>query len=208
MTTATSIPGVIGKAREILATARIGLVDMTSRDPARRAAGMHNAVVFGRSVSNVLQNIRTIARTGFDAWYAPRQQAMRDDQLLRYFYKLRSEIEKEVPPVPAPAGLFIKHLGPSDMAELQRNAPLGTRAIFMGDQQGRSGYEVVLSDGTVEKVYFQIPERVGHVIFELPGRPTVHVGRDIADRSMQNLCRLYLDYMANLVDEAERHFST
>jgi hypothetical protein len=204
---ATSIAEVIRKTREVLATARIGLQDMTSADPARRAAGMHNAVIFGRSVTNVLENIRTINRAGFNEWWDPRQQAMRDDPLLRYFYKLRSEIEKEGPPDPTVEGFYINHLGPSDMAEMQRHAPAGTKSIFIGDPQGRSGYEVALSDGTVEKVYFKIPESVGYPIFGLPDRPEMHLGQRISDRSMPNLCRIYLGYMENLIVEAERDFS-
>lgn len=168
---------------------------------------MHNAVVFGRSVTFVLQNIRTFDDAGFNAWYAPHEQAMRDDPLLQYFKELRNQIDKEGPPAQTVQGFYVKHLGPSEMAEVQRHAPPGTKSIFFGDPQGRSGYEVALSDGTVEKVYFKIPASVGYPIVGLPNLPDTHLGRAISDKSIRYLCGLYLDYMANLITEAERHFS-
>ena len=53
-------------------------------------------VVFGRSVTNVLQTLRSVDREGFDRWYLPYRKQMEDDALLRYFYRLRSIILKEV----------------------------------------------------------------------------------------------------------------
>jgi hypothetical protein len=58
--------------------------------------GLRNLIVFGRAVTNILQNLRSVvgAKT-FDEWYMPLQEEMRDDELLKYFYELRTEILKE-----------------------------------------------------------------------------------------------------------------
>ncbi|HEV8534511.1 MAG TPA: hypothetical protein VGR87_02175 [Candidatus Limnocylindria bacterium] len=204
---ATSAQEVIAQARATLATARLGLEDMRSRDATRRNAGLQNVVIFGRIVTWKLQNLRSIDEAHFDDWYEPLKVEMGADALLVYFRDLRTEIEKQMQPAPQPAGLYIKQLGPNEMAELQAHAPPHTTSIFLGDPQGRSGYEVTMPDGTVEKVYFRIPERIGHIIFDMPNRPSSHLGRSIADASMEMLCKLYLDYMEKLIDGAERHFA-
>jgi hypothetical protein len=50
--------------------ARLGLEDFLRGDrPKRRAAGLRNVIVWGRSVTFVLQNIRTFKRDTFDSWY-------------------------------------------------------------------------------------------------------------------------------------------
>lgn len=45
-------------------------------DAKARIAGLRNVVVFGRAVTNVLQNLPSTERE-FDAWYEPHVQAMR-----------------------------------------------------------------------------------------------------------------------------------
>src|SRR5258707_11501197 len=78
---------------ETLITAKFGLEDVKNR-PERRNSGFRNLVVFGRAVTNVLQNLRS-TETGFDDWYRPYQQEMAQDPLMKYFYEMRSEILKE-----------------------------------------------------------------------------------------------------------------
>jgi hypothetical protein len=43
-------------ARELLATAELGLADAQSSDPRRWTSGLYVAIVFGRSVTFALQN--------------------------------------------------------------------------------------------------------------------------------------------------------
>jgi hypothetical protein len=83
---------ILRKGRETLAIATLGLSDLKGADPHRRIPGLHNAVVFGRSVTFVLQTLRSVDREGFDRWYLPYQKQMQDDPLLRYFNELRNII--------------------------------------------------------------------------------------------------------------------
>lgn len=50
---------VLRRVSETLAVARSGLADMRS-GPMKRLVGLRNLVVFGRAVTNVLQNLRSI----------------------------------------------------------------------------------------------------------------------------------------------------
>jgi hypothetical protein len=71
MAKATSAADVLRKTREMLHATQRGLADLLGDDPTMRPVGIYNVAVFGRSVTLVLQNLRTIDREKFDAWYAP-----------------------------------------------------------------------------------------------------------------------------------------
>ena len=62
----------------------------------RRFTGLRNLIVFGRSVTFVLQNLRTVVgKERFDLWYEPHQESMKQDVVMKYFVKLRNELEKQ-----------------------------------------------------------------------------------------------------------------
>src|SRR5436309_15318022 len=86
-------PSILASAEQTLATARAGLEDVLAERPERRLPGLHNVVVFGRAVTNVLQNLRS-TEPGFDEWYVPFVRQMESDPLMRFLYKLRSAILK------------------------------------------------------------------------------------------------------------------
>ncbi len=50
---------ILKEAEDTLYTAELGLCLMKGRNPKQRMAGLRNLVVFGRAVTNVLQNLRT-----------------------------------------------------------------------------------------------------------------------------------------------------
>jgi len=83
----------------MLRLAQQGLRDMEESDHDRILLGFFSVVVFGRAVTNALQNLRTFDKAAFDQWYGPWQQEMRDDPLLRWFYELRSDILKGIAPL-------------------------------------------------------------------------------------------------------------
>ena len=63
-------------------------------------------------MTNVLQNLRTcVGKTTFDAWYGPKEAEMRADELMRWFYKIRSELLKEGLPGVAYHGLHNVTIG-------------------------------------------------------------------------------------------------
>jgi hypothetical protein len=75
---AGSVAVVIRSAEDRLRTARFG-----------------DAVVFGRMVTFALQNLRSVVPE-FDGWYQAKQEEMKSDPLMRYFYQLRTKIETQV----------------------------------------------------------------------------------------------------------------
>lgn len=207
MARATSKAEVLRRTRETLATAQRGLADVSGDDPGARASGLHNVAVFGRSVSLVLQNMRSVDREGFNAWYRRYAAQMDGDPLMNYFRDLRNEILKEGPPATT-GSVQMPYLDSAMVARLQQQAPPGTRATFIGDPLGGSGFEVALPDGTIEKYYISLPEEWGaQVTWNLPEPPDQHLGQPIRDQSPAALCQLYLAYLSDLVASAEAHFA-
>jgi hypothetical protein len=51
---------VLNDAAQTLETADWGLADFTGPDPRRRMPGLRNLVVFGRAMTNALQNLRSV----------------------------------------------------------------------------------------------------------------------------------------------------
>ena len=201
----SSTPEILARTKETLATARLGLRDVVEGDPARRLGGLRNLIVFGRAVTNVLQNLRS-SEPDFDAWYEPYVAEMRDDPLLRYFYVLRSEILKEGK-LPTSNMTHIKQFEfPKDMQRLGP-PPTGAVAFFMGDQSGGSGWEVKLPNGDVEKFYVDIPGDIGSSEVHLPDAPDTHREIPIPDKRIETLSGLYFSYLQAMVDDARTTFA-
>lgn len=75
---------ILQHAEDTLYTATLGLTHVKGTDPLARMAGRRNVVVFGRAVTNVLQNLRA-TEPDFDEWYKLHVGAMEGDELLRSF---------------------------------------------------------------------------------------------------------------------------
>ena len=87
---------ILKEAENTLFTAHLGLKLLYGTNPHERLAGLRNLIVFGRAVTNVLQNLRsTEGEKKFNEWYQPKVEEMKKDDISNYFYKLRSEILKE-----------------------------------------------------------------------------------------------------------------
>ena len=85
---------ILKRVEETLITAKYGLEDLIKGLPERKLVGLRNLIVFGRAVTNVLQNLRS-TENDFDVWYVKYQEEMGSDLLMRFFYDLRSKILKE-----------------------------------------------------------------------------------------------------------------
>jgi hypothetical protein len=178
---------------------------MINGSPERKAAGLRNFVVFGRAVTNVLQNLRSTEK-GFDEWYRPYVDEMKVDELMSYFYKLRSLILKEGISNTM-VGMHIKSLRlPDDLRRLTPPPP-NAKAFFVGDHLGGSGWEVQLPDGSTEKYYVDLPVDIAECCLHLQNPPKMHLGKVIDDGSMKGLCLLYIDYLHKMVISAKEMFS-
>ncbi len=195
---------IISRAETTLQTAKYGLDDLTNGPPERKLAGISNLIAFGRAVTNVLQNLRH-KEEGFEKWYAPYEKDMRSDELMLHFYKLRSEILKEGN-VGTRNYAHIKSFNFSTDMDRLPPAPPNAKALFIGDKFGRSGWEVELPDGSIVKYYINIPSDIGESGIRFIDPPTMHGGKKIEDNSIENLCRIYYNYLENMVKSAKETF--
>lgn len=196
-----SVGEVLKRAEDTLYTARLGAQHVNGSDPKARLAGLRNVAVFGRAVTNVLQTLRSVV-TDFDAWYQPHVEAMRKDELMSFFYRIRSEILKE-------GSLRLSTsmtLSGNPMAFLNHfEKPPGAKGFFIGDNIGGSGWEVETSEGVAEKFYVNLPS-------DLPGLKVdmkVHFADapvSFSGTSANELCERYLEKLQSLLDDAKAKF--
>ncbi|EGR2355990.1 hypothetical protein QNE77_004436 [Vibrio alginolyticus] len=199
----TQIKAIIQKAEDTYQTARFGYDDLVSTSRLRRFSGLRNLIVFGRSVTFVLQNLKTpVGEEAFNEWYIPLQEEMKQDVVMKYFVTLRNEILKQGKlPISTSVTATISS---GDIAKLG-NPPPGAQSFFIGDQSGGSGWVIELADGTEEKYYVEIPESMAKVqqhFSELP----VPEEDSLKTKSIEELCRYYLEKLENLIDDAKLTF--
>ncbi len=194
---------ILSNAKQTLATANLGLQLMGTGTPDQRMAGLRNLVVFGRAVTNVLQNLRSTEPT-FDQWYAPVVAEMRADPLLKYFYDLRSKILKQG----STSTTVHVHINTFSSRDITRfgNPPPGAAAFFIGDPLGGTGWEVPQPDGTAERYYVELPGDIGSVQVHLADAPSTHLGLPLPDSNVERLSELYLDYLEGLLAKAVARF--
>ncbi|MCR4279949.1 MAG: hypothetical protein NUV82_00815 [Candidatus Komeilibacteria bacterium] len=189
--------------RETLETARLGFRDLKAIS-ARRHSGLRNLVVFGRAVTNVLQNLRS-TESGFDAWYQPFVEEMKKDHLIKFFYDLRSRILKQ-----GDLGVsnytHIKSFSfPVDMAKFGPPPP-NARNFFIGDSTGGTGWEVEVSPGEVEKYYLDLPSEIGVSGLYFRDAPGLAEKDQVSDADAIALSEHYIGYLERIVASAEAHF--
>lgn len=171
----------------------MGLADFLGHDPNRRLPGFRNAVVFGRSVTNVLEHLRGKV-DNFDAWYKARSAALGADPGFARLYKMRSEILKEGTGNPS-MSMYIEHLNTADLEPLMRNPPPGAKNFFVGDQSGGSGWEVDVGEGEVERYYVALPPEVRLI-----------TSYSLGDEEAGDLLTRYLAALDQMIREAKTHF--
>ncbi len=195
---------IMGRVRETLRVAKLGLEDLTKGPPERKLAGLRNLIVFGRAVTNVLQNLRSTEST-FEEWYGKYVEEMKSDPLMKYFYELRSEILKEGK-LEHVTQLYIRDFQPSRDMRRFGPPPPNAKGFFMGDQYGGSGWEVQLHDGSIEKLYVELPYDIAVASLHFPRPPENHLGSKMEDLSIEKLASLYFAYLDRLVVSAKEEF--
>jgi hypothetical protein len=158
MASASEIQVILGSLRETLEAAEAGLAMIKSNRPEQRRSGLRNLAVFGRAVTNVIQNLRSKV-AGFDDWYQPWVQRMRLDPVANHFYKLRSEILKQGQ-LRTTATVYIDQLDLHALMVAAPKPPPNATSFFVGDNAGGTGWVVTLPDGSTEKFYVEIPQGV------------------------------------------------
>jgi hypothetical protein len=201
---------IFANTREMLAMAEAGLADATGRDPRRRRAGLMNLFTYGRSVTFAIQTMRH-ADPDFEEWWKPYQARMQADPLMKYFNTVRTDVLHEGQ-LSVHAAMTIGVDGPIDigalMQEIDRYAPPNTVGTFLGENStGGNGWNVRMPDGSIQKVYFDLPDNP-HVKSEylLPNPPSEHDGQAIIDTSIANLGQLYITTLKRIINEFEVRF--
>lgn len=193
---------ILQRAQDTLHTAQLGLLDLQSADPRIRVAGIRNVIVFGRAVTNVLQNLRSTEST-FDEWYKPQVEAMEAEPLMKYLYKLRSEILKEGS-MPVASSVLLN----GNPMELKRRfkPPAGAKGFFIGDRIGGSGWEVETEAGTLEKFYVELPPDLpgfkAEVSVFFPEAPA-----EVARIPVEVVCQQYVERLDAIVQGAYAKFA-
>lgn len=193
------------RAQEVLDTAYFGLQILKQSNSSQRSAGLRNVLVFGRSVTFVIQNLKSIVgEHRFNAWYQPIQDALRANPLMKYFVEARNNLEKQGR-LDVSVGGIVRNFSGSDLQKLEQ-PPFQASSFFMGDETGGSGWEMDIGDGETIKYYIAIPESIGQfnqVFHSLPE----NIPSELRNLPVEKLCEIYLDEMAKLVAGAKKEFS-
>jgi len=190
---------------DTLRTAELGLKDfLRGRPRERRLPGLRNLVVFGRAVTNGLQNLRSV-EPEFDAWYRPYVEEMESDPLMRYFYELRTRILKE-----ANLGVYqgfeiSGEEGALPPLELLGTPPPGAVKGFVSSHG--SGWVVRLPDGTEEEFYVDLPLEGVEVSHFLTDQPDSHLDSTLPPNSTaEQLSESYVAYLRRMFEDAKQRF--
>lgn len=191
--TEPTVDEVLRATRQMLDFARLGAEDFHGSGD-RKLPGLYTAVTSGRSVTFVLQKL-TGRAAGFALWYANIQAELKADPVARWFVELRNRIEKEGTHGPSSSEIYINRL---DSGDLMSQAPPNTTGMFIGDQLGRSGWNVLLDDGSEATVFFKLPASVGWSKLMIEDAPNGF--------STEDLLALWLNRLNSIVVEAEQRF--
>jgi hypothetical protein len=155
-------------------------------------------------VTFVLQNLRN-TEPEFDKWYSEYAQEMKSDPLLTYFKELRNILEKEGN-LELSTRIHLKKFVFSRDLYRFGPPPANAKSMFIGDSLGGAGWEVELPDGSIEKYYVNLPSDLGEVALHFPQGPKSHLGKEVPNESIEVLSGLYLNYLENLVKQAQQEF--
>lgn len=195
---------ILENARGTLRTAELGLALLLGENDAEtQMAGLRNVATFGRAVTFALQNLRKKV-DGFEEWYAPKVEEMKNDEVMRFFVGLRNDVEKKGE-LGTHSGLHMN--GVINIHDLMSRFPPPTpdASFFIGDRIGGSGYIVRMPDGTEEKYYVAMPSQLLGLSLDMTVRfndaPVGHEHRPVGE-----MCQEYLTKIRAILTEATSKF--
>jgi hypothetical protein len=193
---------IISQADETLQTSAFGLHLVNLDDPHARKIGLRNTVVFGRAVTNIIQNLRSVV-DDFDDWYGPWVTRMKADETMQYLYKVRSEILKKGE-LKTGITMSIQQLDTQILMSVVPSPPPGATSFIIGDSIGGTGWEIALPNGETEMFYVNVPETPG-----LQFKIDVHFAASplaVRDKTIQQVCTHYVDTLRLIVEDARQKF--
>ena len=180
------------------------LADLNKKGNPGRIPAYWNIITFGRMVTFHLQK-QLKYELGFKEWYSQKQIEMREDSLLKFFVNARNELEKEGRPAVTNVTQINHFESPKDLHKFGPPPP-NSKGFFIGDNLGGSGWIVSGPDGNNYKIYVELPQEIGNTWMIVKNLPDSHLGVKLKDRSVEAVCKIYVDYLANLVQEAMTRF--
>lgn len=199
-----TIDQILQSTEDTLATAKYGYQDLLSGNRSTKFAGFRNLIVFGRSVTFMLQSLRAaVGNERFDNWYEPQQALMKSDLVLKYFMKLRDDLEKQGK-LPASSSIQLRRIPPDLMNKYHK--PPGTVGIFIIDQMGGSGFEVELLNGSKEKYYVELPSDIASVKRHFKEIPAPD-DDELKTKTIEELSSYFISKLDTLLNEARCEFS-
>ncbi len=197
----TIVISILKNAEDTLQTAIYGLEDVKTQKGQRRFSGIRNLVVFGRSVSFAIQNLRGKVE-GFDEWYAPHQERMAQDKVMKFFLELRNTILKVGD---LKVGVRVK--GGANIDDILKAAPKppGAIGMFIGDNFGGSGWLIPMPDGSTEKFYVDLPKNLVNVenyFTQVPEK----FRDEIEPKDIELLGEEYINKLQMLIDDCRAAF--
>jgi hypothetical protein len=198
-------------------------IELDNPPPGQHRKLIGQIIVDGRAITNVLQNLRGKVQN-FDKWYAPYVFEMQNDELLRFFYKVRSDIlkkgddhiEKRSGRIDSrrhfmsisDKGIEIQMLKPNGryLHEVIPK-PTNAKSAFMLDSEGGCGWIVEKENGTETKQYVRVPNGMCIATFKFRQAPITHLGKDISILHGEEMCKLYIIYLSAMVRDALNKFA-
>lgn len=200
----TEAAQVLQRVEGVLSTAYLGLEMMRDPSGRKKDAGLRNVLVFGRSVTFVLQNLRSI-ESSFDDWYDPHVAKMKADPIMQYFKDARNNLEKQGR-IDVKTSATINALNDETMKLMQKTKPPGAKAMFIGDQLGGSGWEVELQGGETLRYYVELSVEIG-VVEQSFALPHSDKFKSLENKSTLELTEHFLGSLSEIVNDANRTFA-
>ncbi|MCD9854624.1 hypothetical protein LUD75_07890 [Epilithonimonas sp. JDS] len=199
-----TVKSVLENAENTLYTAELGLkMYQDSSSSKDKMAGLRNLIVFGRAVTNVLQNLKNLV-VNFEGWYNPKVEEMGKDAILKHFYQMRSEVLKEGDIKFASSVQFNNFNSMEFEKKIESIRPPNAKSFFIGDELGGSGWNIENEDGTIEKFYININE---HLDVELNYKIELYNNKlDLPTKDIPEAGIYYIEYLKNLLNEAKNTF--
>ena len=170
-------------------------------DPLIKKCGLSNVVVWGRAVTNVLQKLKHLDPS-FSEWYEPYVKELKGEPLFKYFYDSRSKILKEGK-LSLDEGLSIKKMNfPEDLKRFPRPPNAGNLVMCASGVW----WEIHLQDGSVGKFYVDLPSDMGEIDWRFSECPKKYKEIDISTFGIEELARIFLDYLGKMVEDALKKF--
>jgi hypothetical protein len=181
---------VLGRTRSVMEDAWIGYELLTKHHQAdRQLFGLRTLVTSGRGTTFMAQKLRSVD-SGFDDWYQPIAREMNEDELCRYFYTLRSTIEKEGLPHPITATLeFLDH------GEVVSTASVNVMEDRFGVWVNGSVDNFTFNRGPINQTAIRGAQVQRLTSIRLPNPPRTHLGNEHTSDCIDYLGLHYLEYL-------------